>query len=40
MWEDSGMNPHTVDEGVNMFAHMDVLKFYYNLIRNFDASDV
>lgn len=23
-----------------MHAHMEALRFYYNLIRNFDASDV
>ncbi|EFX01806.1 vacuolar carboxypeptidase [Grosmannia clavigera kw1407] len=39
MMENAGMNPHTVDEGIDMHAHMGVIRFYYNLIRNFDASD-
>ncbi|ORY57510.1 peptidase family M20/M25/M40 [Pseudomassariella vexata] len=31
-------NPHTVDEAMDMHAHIEALKFYYNLIRNFDVS--
>jgi hypothetical protein len=34
------VNPHTVDERIDMNAHMEALRFYYDLIRNFDASDV
>ncbi|KAH6648346.1 hypothetical protein BKA67DRAFT_574554 [Truncatella angustata] len=32
-------NAHTVDEGIDMHAHIEALKFYYDLIRNFDRSD-
>jgi Gly-Xaa carboxypeptidase len=32
-------NAHTVDEAIDMHAHMEALKFYYDLIRNFDQSD-
>jgi Gly-Xaa carboxypeptidase len=32
-------NAHTVDEAINMDAHMEAVKFYYDLVRNFDASD-
>ncbi|KAI0159508.1 peptidase family M20/M25/M40 [Xylariaceae sp. FL1272] len=31
-------NAHTVDEGIDMETHMEVVRFYYDLIRNFDAS--
>ncbi|KAF7559520.1 hypothetical protein G7046_g4632 [Stylonectria norvegica] len=31
---------HTVDEKVRMSSHIEVVKFYYNLVRNFDAADV
>jgi len=33
-------NIHTINERMNMHAHMEAVQFYYNLIRNFDASDV
>ncbi|KAI1375657.1 carboxypeptidase S [Hypoxylon crocopeplum] len=33
-------NAHTVDERMDMYAHMEALRFYYDLIRNFDASPV
>jgi len=33
-------NIHTINERVNMHGHMEAVKFYYDLIRNFDASDV
>lgn len=33
-------NAHTVDEAMDMYAHMEALRFYYDLVRNFDASDV
>jgi Gly-Xaa carboxypeptidase len=33
-------NAHTIDERINMHAHMDAVRFYYDLVRNFDASDV
>ncbi|KAI0125569.1 peptidase family M20/M25/M40 [Xylariales sp. AK1849] len=32
-------NAHTVDEAIDMHAHMEAVKFYYDLVRNFDASD-
>ncbi|KAI5862569.1 carboxypeptidase S [Durotheca rogersii] len=32
-------NAHTVDERIDMDSHMEALRFYYDLIRNFDASD-
>ncbi|KAI0533926.1 peptidase family M20/M25/M40 [Xylaria digitata] len=31
-------NIHTVDERVDMESHLEVVSFYYDLIRNFDAS--
>ncbi|KAI1326304.1 peptidase family M20/M25/M40 [Xylariaceae sp. FL0255] len=31
-------NAHTVDERVDMRAHIEIVSFYYDLIRNFDAS--
>ena len=33
-------NIHTINERINMHGHMEALKFYYDLIRNFDQSDV
>ncbi|KFA74050.1 hypothetical protein S40288_05142 [Stachybotrys chartarum IBT 40288] len=33
-------NIHAVDEAIEMRAHMEGVCFYYNLIRNLDASDV
>ncbi|KAI2616490.1 carboxypeptidase S [Hypoxylon sp. NC1633] len=33
-------NAHTVDERVDMYSHMDAVRFYYDLIRNFDATPV
>ncbi|KAI1482458.1 hypothetical protein K445DRAFT_313402 [Daldinia sp. EC12] len=33
-------NAHTVDERVDMYAHLELVRFYYDLIRNFDASPV
>ncbi|KAI0967725.1 peptidase family M20/M25/M40 [Xylaria arbuscula] len=32
------LNGHTVDEGVDMESHLEVVRFYYDLVRNFDAS--
>ncbi|KAF5976122.1 carboxypeptidase [Fusarium bulbicola] len=32
-------NIHTVDERIRIESHMDIVKFYYDLIRNFDAAD-
>ncbi|KAK8078857.1 Peptidase family M20/M25/M40 [Apiospora phragmitis] len=32
-------NAHTVDEAIDMQAHMEALRFYYDLIRNFDAAE-
>ncbi|KAI1116802.1 peptidase family M20/M25/M40 [Nemania sp. NC0429] len=31
-------NAHTVDERVDMENHLEIVSFYYNLIRNFDVS--
>lgn len=36
--EDWRMNAHTVDERIKMEGHMEILRFYYDLVRNFDAS--
>ncbi|KAI1209413.1 carboxypeptidase S [Annulohypoxylon truncatum] len=33
-------NAHTVDERMDMFSHMEAVRFYYDVIRNFDASPV
>ncbi|CAJ2512995.1 Uu.00g011140.m01.CDS01 [Anthostomella pinea] len=33
------LNGHTVDERVDMYTHLEIVSFYYDLIRNFDASD-
>ncbi|KAJ4269929.1 hypothetical protein NW762_001600 [Fusarium torreyae] len=33
-------NIHTVDERIRIDAHLDIVKFYYDLIRNFDAADI
>lgn len=33
-------NAHTIDERVNMTVHMELVRFYYDFVRNFDASDV
>ncbi|KAI0506876.1 peptidase family M20/M25/M40 [Xylaria bambusicola] len=33
-----GLNGHTVDERVDMESHLEMVRFYYDLIRNFDAS--
>ncbi|CAK7216827.1 hypothetical protein SCUCBS95973_002939 [Sporothrix curviconia] len=33
-------NMHAIDEALHMEGHMEAVRFYYNLIRNFDASDV
>ncbi|KAH7248680.1 uncharacterized protein BKA55DRAFT_594573 [Fusarium redolens] len=32
-------NIHTVDERIRIESHIDIVKFYYDLIRNFDAAD-
>ncbi|KAI3332681.1 peptidase family M20/M25/M40 [Ustulina deusta] len=32
------LNAHTVDERIDMQSHMEIVSFYYDLIRNFDAS--
>lgn len=33
-------NGHTINERVNMTVHMELARFYYDFVRNFDASDV
>lgn len=35
-----GVNIHTIDERINMTTHMEVVRFYYDFVRNFDSSDV
>lgn len=37
--EGNNKNMHTIDERIDMSSHLETAKFYYNLIRNFDASD-
>ncbi|KAI0429403.1 peptidase family M20/M25/M40 [Xylaria sp. FL1042] len=32
------LNAHTVDERIDMESHLEIVSFYYDLIRNFDAS--
>ncbi|OHF03549.1 peptidase family M20/M25/M40 [Colletotrichum orchidophilum] len=34
------INAHTIDERIKFSAHMEILRFYYDLIRNFDAADL
>lgn len=34
------INAHTIDERIKISAHMEILRFYYDLIRNFDAAKV
>ncbi|KAL0938532.1 vacuolar carboxypeptidase [Colletotrichum truncatum] len=34
------LNAHTIDERIKISAHLEILRFYYDLIRNFDAADV
>lgn len=36
---DGSLNIHTIDERVNMKAHMEMVGFYYDLVRNCDVSD-
>lgn len=31
---------HTIDEKVNMTVHMELVRFYYDFVRNFDGTDV
>ncbi|OAA66926.1 vacuolar carboxypeptidase [Niveomyces insectorum RCEF 264] len=38
-FEGSTFNAHTVDERVDMNGQLGMIRFYYDLIRNFDASD-
>lgn len=33
-------NAHTIDERVDMTVHMELVRFYYEFVRNFDAVDV
>ncbi|KAF3761652.1 carboxypeptidase S [Cryphonectria parasitica EP155] len=33
-------NIHTIDERVNMTVHMELVRFYYDFVRNFDAANV
>ncbi|KAI0206216.1 peptidase family M20/M25/M40 [Astrocystis sublimbata] len=40
MQQGHAINPHTIDERVKMEDHLAVVRFYYDLIRNFDASKV
>ncbi|KAL7942523.1 carboxypeptidase S [Trichoderma barbatum] len=34
----SGNNIHTIDEHARVEGHLEMLKFYYNFVRNFDAA--
>lgn len=34
----AAVNVHTIDERINMNAHMEAVQLYYDLVRNFDAS--
>ncbi|TKW50858.1 putative carboxypeptidase C24C9.08 [Colletotrichum tanaceti] len=34
------VNAHTIDERIQISAHMEILRFYYDLIRNFDAAKI
>ncbi|KAI0485160.1 carboxypeptidase S [Xylariaceae sp. FL0804] len=36
----TSFNGHTVDERVDMYAHLEMVGFFYDLIRNFDATPV
>ncbi|KAI1820044.1 peptidase family M20/M25/M40 [Xylaria intraflava] len=38
MRQGHALNSHTVDERIDMNSHLEVVSFYYDLIRNFDAS--
>lgn len=40
MGKDTGGGIHTIDEHISMKAHMKVIEFYYNFIRNFDNADL
>jgi Gly-Xaa carboxypeptidase len=31
---------HTINERVRMDVHMEMLKFYYNFVRNFNEADL
>ncbi|KAK7413871.1 hypothetical protein QQX98_007288 [Neonectria punicea] len=33
-------NIHTIDERVRMDSHMEMVRFYYDLVRNFDGAEV
>lgn len=37
---DAVENIHAVDERLRFQDHMNVVRFYYDYIRNFDAADV
>ncbi|KJR88076.1 Gly-Xaa carboxypeptidase [Sporothrix schenckii 1099-18] len=36
----SFQNMHAIDEAMHIDGHMEAVRFYYNLVRNFDAADV
>lgn len=38
--QEGSYNIHTIDERVNMTVHMELVRFYYDFVRNFDAADV
>ncbi|KAI2620872.1 peptidase family M20/M25/M40 [Xylaria nigripes] len=38
MRQGHALNSHTIDERIDMKAHLEIVRFYYDLIRNFDAS--
>ena len=35
----ASLNIHTIDERVRMTDHVEMVKFYYNFVRNFDKAD-
>lgn len=34
------VNIHTIDERIRMDEHMNVVRFYYDFVRNFDKADI
>lgn len=30
---------HTINERIKMKSHMEIVRFYYDLVRNFDTAD-
>jgi Gly-Xaa carboxypeptidase len=36
----ASLNIHTIDERVRMADHVNMVKFYYDFVRNFDRADL